>query len=248
MKPEWWETFFSGQWLDAQRHAKAVIETYVEAEFIVKALGLTPQAKVLDVPCGEGRLSLELASRGYQLTGVDRTLPLLDDARRKAAERRLNILWEHRDMRELPWHEEFDGAFCFWGSFGYFDEAGNAAFAHAVARALKPGGRFLLDTHIVETVVPKFSERLWRRFGTTLALEEARYDHASSRVQSEWILVQAGKLERKPVSIRMYTYRELCRLLEEAGFTHFEGYGSLGQEPFQLGSPRLYLVATKKGA
>ncbi len=162
MQTEWWERFFSGPWLDVQRQIRTEEETCNEADFIQKLLQLAPQAKVLDVPCGEGRLSLEMASRGYQVTGVDITLPLLDDARRKATERQLNIVWEHRDMRDLPCQEEFDGAFCFWGSFGYFDEQGNADFLKAVCRALKPGARFLVDTHIAETLLPIFQERGWR--------------------------------------------------------------------------------------
>jgi 2-polyprenyl-3-methyl-5-hydroxy-6-metoxy-1,4-benzoquinol methylase len=75
-----------------------------------KADHLTPQAKILNVPCGAGRLCLELASRGYHMTGVDLALPLLDDARRKATQRQLEIAWEDPDMRDLPWKEEFDYA------------------------------------------------------------------------------------------------------------------------------------------
>jgi cyclopropane fatty-acyl-phospholipid synthase-like methyltransferase len=147
MPDEWWQTFFAGHWLDVQRVFKAE-RTTAEADFIERVLKLQPGAAVLDVPCGEGRLSVELASRGYRLTGVDITEALLADARRTAAERRLDVAWHRRDMRDLPWREDFDGAYCFWGSFGYFDDEGNRAFLEAVARALKPGGRFLMDRRL----------------------------------------------------------------------------------------------------
>lgn len=101
--------------MDVLRQFKTEEQTRAEADFIEKRLQLTPQAKVLDVPCGAGRLCLELASRGYHMTGVDFTPPLLDDARRKATQRQLEIVWEHRDMRDLSWKEEFDGAFCSGG-------------------------------------------------------------------------------------------------------------------------------------
>ena len=84
-----------------------------------------PRAKILDVPCGAGRLSIELASRGYQVTGVDINSILLGESKRKAEERGFQITLEQRDMRELPWHGGFDGAICFWSSLGYFDELGN---------------------------------------------------------------------------------------------------------------------------
>ena len=72
-------------------------------------------------------------------------------------------------------------AFCFWGSFGYFDEDGNADFLKAISGVLKPGAKFLLDTHITETLLPKlFQERGWKRVGSALVLEERHYDHACS--------------------------------------------------------------------
>jgi len=248
MQTEWWERFFTGSWLDLVRPVKTDDEkTRAEADFIEKVLQFTPQAEVLDVPCGKGRHSLELASRGYQVTGVDVTLSFLDDARRKATERQLKIVWEHRDMRDLPWQEAFDGAFCFGGSFGYFDEEGNAEFLKAVARALKPGARFLVDAHVAETLLPRYQERDWGQVRDMLMLQERCYDYVHSRVDAEWTLVKEGKVQKQTSSIRIYTYRELCQLLEEVGFANCEGYGSLSQKPFKLGSRRLYLVATKKG-
>jgi cyclopropane fatty-acyl-phospholipid synthase-like methyltransferase len=244
---EWWEGFFSGLWLDVQGETKTEEQTRIEADFIQNVLQLAPQSKVLDVPCGEGRHSIELAARGCQVTGVDITLPFLNEAQHQAKEQQLEVAWEHRDMRDLPWEEEFDGVFCFWGSFGYFEDKGNADFLKAVSRVLKPRAKFLLDTHVTETLLPKLSqERGWRRVGNTLVLEERHYDHVCGRTKTEWTLVQDGKTFEKSTSIRLYTYRELCQLLEGLGFADPEGYGSLSGEPFQLGSPRLYLVVTKK--
>lgn len=103
-----------------------------------------------------------------------------------------------------------------------------------------------LDTHITETLLSKLlQERGWKRVGSALVLEERHYDHVCSRTDTKWTLVQDGKMFEKSTSIRLYTYRELCQLLEQLGFASFKGYGSLSEEPFQLGSPRLYLVATK---
>jgi SAM-dependent methyltransferase len=244
---EWWETFFSGLWLDVQRVFK-VAQTASEADFIQRVLKLPPGGAVLDVPCGEGRLSLELAARGYRATGVDITKAVLEDARRVAAERRLDVAWQRRDMRDLPWQEAFDGAYCFWGSFGYFDDAGNKAFLAAVARALKPGGRFLIDMrNIAESLLPVFQERDWWQAGEVRVLEERRYDHVRSRIETDWTLIAAGRVESKTGSIRVYTYREICELLAATGFTNFDAYGTLSGEAFKLGR-RLYLVAVKADA
>ena len=247
---EWWHEFFSGSALDFVRHSRDDEQTQEEADFVQQALGLALGSKVLDVPCGGGRLSLELASRGYQVTGVDISLPLLDAAKVEADVQRLAIDWEHRDMRDLPWPGEFDGAICFWSSFGYFDEQGNADFLKAVSDALKPGARFLLDTPLIETRLPEMEseEKVWWQAGELLALEDRRFDHVSSRVESEWTFVHRGQIEKKPLSLRLYTYRELCSLLELAGFGNHLAYGTVDLEPFSLGSNWLYMVTTKLGA
>jgi SAM-dependent methyltransferase len=244
---EWWKDFFSDLWLDVQKSFKTDEETYAEVRFIERALHLAPRSRVLDVPCGVGRHSIELAKQGHHVTGVDITPPLLDDAREKAKEHGVEVRWDQRDMRDLPWKAEFDAAFCFWGSFGYFDDAGNRSFLDSVACGLKSGGRFLLDTHVAETLLPRLVDRRgWRRVGSTMVLEEKRYDHVSARTTTEWTLIQNGRMFRKSSYIRLYTFAELSKLLEKYGFTNFEAYGSLDSEPFRLGSPRLYLVSTKR--
>jgi SAM-dependent methyltransferase len=147
-------------------------------------------------------------------------------------------------MRDLPWQAAFAAALCFSGSFGYFDDDGNAAFLRAVRRALKPGARFLIDTHIAETVLPILQERGWDRFGETVVLQERRYDHESGRIEGEWTFVREASAASSRTSIRLYTYRELAELLRGAGFAAVDGYGALDQ-PFRVpGHGRLLAVAT----
>jgi SAM-dependent methyltransferase len=193
-----------------------------------------------------GRHTLELASRGYRVTGVDITGELLEDARERAMERSLEIAFEERDMRDLDWTQEVDAVLCMWGSFGYFDSEGDFQFARAASRALKMGGRFPLDTHVVETLLPTFQPHGWSRIGTTIVLEKRYYNHLTGRIEGERIFIRENhNFEVRYLSIRLYSYHELSELLWKAGFEVFSAYESLKGEPFQLGSPRLYLVATK---
>ena len=247
-KHEWWKDFFSGLAVDMWRIALPMEQTKAEADFIFNSLMIKPQAKVLDVPCGYGRLTLELASRGLLMTGVDISVAFLEEARTSAEKAGLEILWEEREMQDLPWKQEFDGAFCFGNSFGYLDDKGNADFLTAVFRCLKPGGRFILDAaSVAEAILPRLQERTWTKFEDILFLEDQRYDHVLSRLDTEYTFIREGKTEKKFGSHRIYTYRELCQLLENAGFTNYEAFGSLNRVAFKLGSPGLLFVATKKG-
>lgn len=218
-------------------------QTSAEADFLQTVLQLTPKAKVLDVPCGNGRISLELASRGFRLTGVDISQGFLEEARLTATKRQLEIVFERREMRDLPWKGKFDGAFCFGNSFGYLDDDGNANFLKAVNRILKQGGRFVLDAaSVAEAVLPKIQDRTEVQVGDIRFIEVNHYDHVLSRLDTEYTFVRNGNMEKRFGSHRIYTYRELCQLLEAAGFVNLESYGSLSQDPFKFGSQGLFLL------
>jgi SAM-dependent methyltransferase len=243
---EWWEDFFDGITLDFWRQAFTEEHNRAEADFIEKVLELRPPSRILDVPCGEGRLCRELASRGFKVTGIDVAPAFLEEARRKAGEKGLEIDWQQEDMRHLGWDREFEGAFCMGGSYGYFDDAGHAAFLKGVVRALKPRGRFVLDaSRVAEFILPNYREHEWARVGDILFLEENRYDHERGRMETEYTFVHDGKTEKKSSSDRIYTFREHCRMLEDAGFAGYEAYSSFTLEPFKLGSRRLFLVTRK---
>jgi SAM-dependent methyltransferase len=214
----WWETFFDGVAVDMWLQALPPEHTEREAEFLSHALDVRPGAKLLDVPCGGGRLSLALAERGYQLTGVDWSAAFLDHARSRDAARA--VTWERRDMRDLPWHARFDGAFCCGNSFGYLDDEGNAAFLRAVAAALKPGARFVLETPMVlENLLNQLHDRAWWKVGDIHLLVANHYDHTRERLDIEYTFVSNGSVEVRQGSHRAYTYRALVELMDAAGLS-----------------------------
>jgi SAM-dependent methyltransferase len=221
-------------------------QTQAEAEFIRETLCVAPPAKLLDVPCGGGRHALALAGMGFDLTGVDISAEFLASAQAATAVAKAEITWCQRAMQDLDWSAVFDGAYCFGNSFGYLDEAGNATFLKAVATALKPGARFVLDTsYVVEVLLPVLQERAWYPTGDILMLAQRRYDPVESRLHVEYTMIRDGQTEKRLMSARIYSFRELWRLVEAAGFTAVAGYGSLAREPFRLGSGRALITATK---
>jgi SAM-dependent methyltransferase len=243
---DWWRTFFSGLAVDMWLQAMPEEITRSEADFVQKVLTVAPPSKLLDVPCGGGRHCLALAVRGYEMTGVDISPIFLDKARTQAKEKRLSIRWDEREMSDLPWEREFDGAFSLGNSFGYLTDAGNAAFLKAVARSLKPGARFLIGTgSLLETVMPSLQERAWMKIGDIYFMPDRRYDPASGRLEVEYTFIRDGRVEIKQASTRLYTYREFHRLLEEAGFSDLQAYSSMNQEAFQYGAKQLFMVGTR---
>lgn len=246
MTINWWENFFHGVALDFWRAAVSEEQTRTEADFIQKQLELSSGARVLDVPCGNGRLSLELAARGFDLTGVDIASEFIEEAKSQSAKRDLNVQWHKREMRDLPSWETFDGAFCFGNSFGYLEDHHNAEFLAAVLRSLKPGARFIIDSGaIAECVLPTFQEhRSFELGGITLVID-SRYDHEQGRMFTDYTFIRDGHSDKRPGSQRIYTYHELVALLREAGLTVVAAYSSTAEDPFKLGAQRLLLVSAK---
>ena len=243
----WWETFFSGlavEFWDAVVPESATAE---DAAFLWKHLGLKNGSEVLDVPCGSGRLTRPLSAGGCRMTGVDISAEALASAARQETGPRGTIRYRQAEMRDLPWEEGFDAAFCFGNSFGYLDDDGNAAFFAAVARALRPDGRFALDYgQTAESVMPRLEARQEADVGGFHFVEDTRYDPVTARIENRFSFTRGDRTETKLSSQRVYTLSELTRLLDVAGFDVLQFYGSPREEPFGLASTRLLLVARKR--
>ena len=183
---------------------------------------------------------------GFELTGVDIAEEFIEEAKRDSRERALDIDWRKGDMRDLPWSNEFDGAFCFGNSFGYLDDGQNADFLEALSRTLKPGARVILDAPaIAECLLPNFQEKRTIEIGGIKVTIDNRYDHQQSRIFPSFTFVRNGIEDKRSSSQRIYTYKELSGLLSKAGLGIVSAYSSLDENPFKLGAHRLLLVAMK---
>lgn len=243
MPSNWEETFFRGVALDAWRYITNAEMTRSEVNFIERAMSAGAGAELLDIPCGNGRHAVEMASRGYRMTGIDLSEEFIAEARDASRA----VRWLQADMRALSWTSEFDGAYCFGNSFGYLGWDQARQFLAALARALKPGARFIVDTGMVaESILPSLVRNRWFRLGDILMLSENRYDPAESRLDIDYTFVRDGQVETRPTSSYVYTVAEFRGMHEEAGFRPLEMLGSIAGEAYQLGSPRLILVSARE--
>ncbi len=103
-----------------------------------------------------------------------------------------------------------------------------------------------MDTKCAEMVFPRFNAATQHyQFGGMTTEMQDRYDPVRGRVDTKYTFSREGETETKWASERLYTFRELGIMLESAGFTEVEGFGSLALEPLRIGSPRLYVTATR---
>jgi len=217
--------------------------TLADVDFLEKTFDVKPGARLLDVPCGNGRHSIELARRGYRVTGID-----LSDEFLAAARAELDADWRKGDMRALELEASaFDGAFCFGNSFGYLDHAGVAAFLSALAAALKPGAKLVIETSMcAESILPTILQKRWHRFGDLMILSENRYDTWESCPNIDYTFVRGSTIETRPTRSYVFTSADLRRMLDDAGFNTLSFHGGVTGEPYQLGSPRLILTAQRR--
>jgi SAM-dependent methyltransferase len=263
----WFEDFFYGVTLELWRRAIPSEHTKAETEFLINVLNCKIGAHVLDVPCGNGRLSFELAKRGFRVTGVDISKEFIEEARIVASKRvdpsahadgADNVAGAFRawtgetplpqfilgDMRSLEGKALYDGAFCFGNSFGFMEYAAMEKFLSGVARALKPGARFVVNTGMTaESVLPDFEEQSCHEIGDMSIEIKERYNAEESCVDSEYIFEQNGRKESRFAKHWIYTTAEIQRMLNRAGFNVLNCFGSLKQEPFKLGSRELFVVS-----
>ena len=249
-KTEWWREFFPGPWGEAiQAHGYPEAQTRKEVDFLISALELGKEDTILDIACGTGRHCIELARRGYDTTGIDFNRSALATATRAAIDAGIQPRFLELDMRDLRAREAYDVACCLWTSFGYFSDDENLAVASRIFDALRPGGRFLVDTVVTETLFPTFQPYLWNwadQARTTRVLQECKWDPISGRVETMWSFVREdGHVETAHSSLRVYSYRELHTLLEDAGFHNLKSSETGTGGPFRVGSRRLSIIAHK---
>lgn len=246
--PRWYDGFFEGEYLDLLAPELTSERTLGEIEFVAEKLALEPGARVLDLACGHGRHSLGLARRGYRVTGVDLSPRSLERAREAAAAEGLAVEFAQSDMREIAFDGEFDAAINLFTAIGYFesDDEDRTVFER-VARALRPGGRFLVDTINALGLAGRYQKRLWDDVGDgVVMLMEHDWDLDAGRNRAVWKFVRPdGERSELRHVVRIYAPWEVMRLLRDAGFAVEEAWGSLEGTPLEPASPRIVVVARR---
>jgi cyclopropane fatty-acyl-phospholipid synthase-like methyltransferase len=251
----WYDTLFRRDYFDLFYVGGVFTPEQIEqqaerqVEFVVNALELAEGARVLDLCCGWGRHSVRLAQHGFRVTGLDLSayhLRLAQAAARKAG---VEVEWVRADMRDVPRGRRFDAVINMFTSFGYFEtEAEDQKVLDGVARALRPGGRFFIDTINHDGLMRVFRETDWQqRTDGSITTERRRYDVRTGRMNNEWTHIAAdGKRRRHSFSHRLYTFTELAAMLSKAGLRVVSAWGNFDGSELTMSSPRIIALAERR--
>ena len=227
--------FDSELWPQGDEDAEA------QAAFIKKALRLRKGQTVLDAPCGDGRIAVPLAEAGLLVMGIDHNPYFLDRARARFEEGELEGEFFVGDIREISLVGSFHAAFNWGGSFGYFSDEENLETLRRLARAVRPGGRILVDQPNREYVLRHFVKE--RRHGPLTVVN--RWNARQERVESRWTLRRRGSKHTYLMAIRLYTPVQMRRLFKQVGLRVEATYGSPDGKKFRRTFRRLILVGRK---
>jgi SAM-dependent methyltransferase len=218
----WYSTFFDDLYGTVLADQFTPALTAQHAQIVRRLLGLRRGQTVLDVPCGQGRIAIPLAKLGMDVTGVDFSQPYLRRARRAAREAGVRVRWVCRDMRDIAFHEEFDAAYNWFGSFGYFSDRDNLAFARRVLAALRPGGRFLVEGFNKTWLLRHHLSQWEETHGEVHVANVWRWDERTDRMRDVWTMTKGQRRVKRSVSVRQYTGAEIRDVLLGAGFERVE--------------------------
>jgi SAM-dependent methyltransferase len=219
-----------------------------EVARLLDLLALPAGARVLDVPCGQGRHAHLLAEAGFRVDGLDYSRELLARARARGTGPALH--YTRGDMRRLParWTGRFDAVLNLFTSFGFFDDpADDARVVREFARVLVPGGTLVWHGGSRDGVVARFLARdWWKTRDGTMVGHERRFDPLSGMlsIATEWS--GPGGRGQRQHRIRLYTATRLAELCLDAGLVVEEAYDGWRDRPLRRRSGEMLLVARKR--
>jgi ubiquinone/menaquinone biosynthesis C-methylase UbiE len=213
---------------------------------IVKLTGIRKGAKVLDLCCGIGRHSIELARKGFKVVGVDLTEQYLNKARKQAGRDGLNIQFVRDDMRRFCQLDYFDAVINMYTAFGYFENPADDKWVLSNAYySLRKGGTLIIDTMSKEILARIYQPKLWSEENGVICLQEHKITQDWSWVENKWTLLKGRQRHEIKFGHRIYSAAELKALLKDCGFSTVKFYGDFDGNDYDNNAKRLIATAKK---
>ena len=256
---DWWKTLFGQNYLDIYLPDFTPERTSQEVDFVIKVAKLTRQDKILDLACGHGRHSIELAKRGLTVVGLDYSVPFIEKAKADAKKAGVKVDFTLGDMKDLPFNQDFDVVLLLFTSFGFFHNKENQEVFNQINKSLKPNGRFLLDVISGEAVERRFSKEGQEEEGSDLlkisrttqmngiAVDEIElYDSQEQLVHNRREWLDDGAKKEFEYHLRVYTVPQYKDMLAEAGLEFQDLWGDFSGNPHNTNDNVRTILLAKK--
>ncbi len=244
---DWWRDYFDAQYLLEYEPLFTAERARRDVARVIEVLGLPVGARILDVPCGQGRHAHLLAGAGYRIDGLDYSRDLLARARDRGTGPTLR--YHHGDMRSLParWTGRFAAVVNLFTSFGFFMEpADDARTLREFARVLAPGGALVWHGANRDGVMARFLTRdWWRTSDGTVVGQERSFDPLSGILTVASIWHGPGGGGEREHRIRLYTPTALADLMADAGLIVEQAWHGWSDGPLTRRASEMLLVARK---
>ena len=237
LPPEWWKSLFNSLYLKTDGD---VVEnprnTAREVDLLIQLTDIKPTDELLDLCCGQGRHSLELAKRGFEnVWGIDRSRFLIRLAKKRARQLQLRVNFSEGDARRFKLADSSrDCIFLMGNSFGYFERIeDDLAVLQTIKRVLKSEGKLLLDLVDGDWMRKHFEPRSWEWINHNhFVCRERSLSADGRRVVCREVIVHAerGVLADQFYAERLYTFDEIRDLLEQVGFIDITCHGSVSPD------------------
>ena len=227
---QWYETLFEnyGEKYDNECFAQGTIG---ECDFIEKEINHNKSFKIIDIGCGTGRHAIELAKRGYSITGIDLSESLLEKAREKAIKQGLAIDFLKHDARNLPFDKEFDVAIMLCeGGFPLMEtDEMNYEILKNVSQSLKAKSKLIFTT--LNGLFPLFNSIEDFCASNTddgnASYHNNTFDFMTFRDHNITKVIDDNGVEKElACNERYYVPSEITWLLKTLGFTKIDIYGA----------------------
>lgn len=231
---DWFKTLHGSLWLRPDEGGED------EANSLRRMLRIRKGQRVLDAPCGAGRVAYHLAKHEVEVVGIDLHSTFVNRAKRRF--NRDGVLADLRsmDLRSIEFENEFHAIYNWFNSFGYFSDSENADVVRRFARALRPGGLLLIDLLNRERILRNFLP-VSVNHGVIF---RSKWDPREERLIGQRVIDGIADDESRS-SQRLYTLSQMRNLLASADLGVEVVYGSLNCEPYHRGSHQMIVIARK---
>jgi SAM-dependent methyltransferase len=218
-----------------------------QAQQAAALLKVTPGAHLLDLGCGAGRHTVELARLGYRVTGVDRNPTYLARAKKRASEVGVQPEFVQDSMIRFRREAAFDGAVNLFSSFGYFENrSDDVQVMRNLCASLKRGARVVVDLVGKEFLARQYATKDWHALDCgRFWLESREVLPGWEKLRVQWNFVGGGEPRDFVLEIRIYSGAELREVMLQAGFAEVELLGGLDGRPYDREATRLVAVGRK---